>query len=117
MQLDPARLRLLGDPTTSEGRHWLVELVHAYVLDTRAKHSRLAMAVEQGDASQIKLLAHEQKGVSGMMGAGDVAEHFRSIEEGAADRAIVNDHLSAIQQALDQLDDEVHALVGSSRSE
>ncbi len=117
MQFDLARLKLLGDLGTDEGRQWLLEVVDAYVVDTRAKHEMIVAALNQQNAALVRALAHEQKGVSAMLGAEGVAGHFQAIEEGSGSSPVVRAHLSEILASLDRLDGEIHALTSTSPSE
>ena len=117
MQFDLERLTLLGDPGTDDGRRWLLEMVGAYIVDTRANHAQMASALDQQNEALVRALAHQQKGVSAMLGADVVAGHFQAIEEAPDDPPAVRGHLSAILAALDQLDSEIHALTASPPSE
>lgn len=110
MQLDFSRLRQLGDDGTSEGRKWLLEVVDAYVADTRARLAEVQAAVESANQDVVRALAHQQKGVSAMLGAVGMARRFEAIEQRAGDQAVVRSHLSAIRAALDRLRDEVDRL-------
>jgi HPt (histidine-containing phosphotransfer) domain-containing protein len=117
VQFDLARLRLLGDLGTDEGRQWLLEVVDAYIVDTRTRYAQVMTALERENPALVQALAHQQKGVSAMLGAEGPAGHFRAIEECPGDRAVVHSHLSAILEALDRLDDEIQVLTASPPSE
>lgn len=117
MQFDLARLKLLGDPETDEGRHWLLEVVDAYIVDTRARYAQVVAALDRQNSALVRAMAHQQKGVSAMLGAEVLAGHFQAIEECPGDRTAVHAHLSAILEALDRLDGEIHMLTASSPSE
>jgi len=102
---------------TRDGRRWLLEVVDAYVVDTRSRSAQVAAALDQADAPLVRVLAHQQKGVSAMLGAEAMAGHFQAIEERPEDEATVRGHLSAILRALDRLHVEVDLLTASSPSE
>jgi HPt (histidine-containing phosphotransfer) domain-containing protein len=110
VQFDLARLKLLADPETDEGRQWLLEVVDAYIVDTRARYAQVVTAIDRQNSALVQAMAHQQKGVSAMLGAEVLAGHFQAIEECPGDRAVVQSHLSAILEALDRLDDEIHML-------
>lgn len=116
MQFDLARLKQLGDLGTDEGRQWLLEVVDAYIADTRAKYDEMAAALNQRNSVLVQALAHEQKGVSAMLGAEVMAGHFRAIEDGPGNQPVVRDHLSEILASLDQLHSEIHVLTSSPPS-
>lgn len=117
MQLDFSRLQLLGDPGTDQGRQWLLEVVDAFVVDARVKHARLARASAERDVDTVRRLAHEEKGVSAMLGAREVAGLFEAIESSPEDRTLVVCHLSAILPALEGVDREIRALAGPAELE
>jgi HPt (histidine-containing phosphotransfer) domain-containing protein len=111
VELDPARLGLLGDLGTPEGRQAVIDLFEAYLNDTRSKLSQLAAALEQGDAARVKALAHEQKGASGMVGATRLAGHFAAIEQSPGSHPEVGRHLALIGPALERLGENLNALL------
>ena len=117
MQFDLARLKLLGNLETDEGRQWLLEVVDAYIVDTRSRHSQVMAALEGENPALVRALAHQQKGVSAMLGVEGLAGHFQAIEECPGDRAVVHAHLSDILEALDRVDGEIHVLTASAPSE
>jgi len=117
VQFDLARLKLLGNLETDEGRQWLLEVVDAYIVDTRARHSQVMTALDRENPALVRALAHQQKGVSAMLGVEGLAVHFQAIEECPGDQAVVHAHLSAILEALERIDGEIHELTASSSSE
>lgn len=114
MQCDLARLKLLGDLETAEGRQWLLEVVDAYVVDTRARHTQVVTALDRENTDLVRALAHQQKGVSAMLGATVLAGHFQAIEESPGDEAVVHAHLAAVLDALERFNGEIHALTAPS---
>jgi HPt (histidine-containing phosphotransfer) domain-containing protein len=117
VQFDPARLKLLGDLETTEGRQWLLEVVDAYIVDTRARHAQVVTALDRKNPDLIQALAHQQKGVSAMLGAEGLAGHFQAIEACPGDPAVVQAHLSAVLEALDRLHGEIDELTATAQSE
>ncbi len=116
MQFNLSRLKLLGDVGTDEGRQWLLEVVDAYVVDTRVRSAQVAAALERADHPLVRALAHQQKGVSAMLGAEGMAGHFQAIEERPDDGSTVRGHLTAILTGLDRLRGEIDRLTAPAIS-
>ena len=112
MELDPGRVRLLGDPGTPDGRGALGELFDAFLPLARRAVADIRAAVDEGDVARAAALAHAQKGASGMIGAPAIAAAFASLERPMAGTTGIRRTLDDLETALDRLAVEADALLG-----
>lgn len=117
MEIDPGRLRQLGDPDSCEGRALLGVLLTAYVEDTRMGLAGLREATRTRDAAALRKLAHKLKGSSGMIGANHLAQLFARVEAGSAqDPAELDALVASAALALQTLVVELGAWMGEHRA-
>ncbi len=112
--LDPARLDALRAMGRSRGSNLLEKAARHYIDHMPAELRRLRRAVENGLAEEVRLVAHNLKSSSDMLGANAIAAQFSVIERLGREQRL-EDAPTALEKAeallprvLDALEEAIH---------
>src|SRR3712207_847734 len=108
--LDPANLQSMGDLLAEDERSGFIsDMIDTFVISTEARLRALRTAVETGDVTTCRAIAHQQQSSSGAVGAIQLSQLWVELEAIAC--AGVPDRISAyVAQIEAEYDRVVQAL-------